>query len=84
MATIIHRKELCVGDSATALLDLGPSYVGGTGAEVAAPNGASVVLIGRRGDRLKSLRAQIENRGGRALDIQADVTVPIQMFVRSK
>ncbi len=57
-----------------AMITGASSGLGARFAEVAAANGASVVLIGRRGDRLKAIRGQIEASGGLALDIEADVT----------
>ena len=42
-------------------------------AEVLAENGASVVLVARRADRLAAVKARIEASGGRALAIEADV-----------
>jgi 3-oxoacyl-[acyl-carrier protein] reductase len=42
-------------------------------AEVLAQNGAAVVLVARRKDRLVALKARIEDSGGRALAVEADV-----------
>jgi NAD(P)-dependent dehydrogenase (short-subunit alcohol dehydrogenase family) len=42
-------------------------------AEVLAQNGAAVVLVARRRDRLAALKARIEDSGGRALALEADV-----------
>jgi 3-oxoacyl-[acyl-carrier protein] reductase len=42
-------------------------------AEVLAQNGAAVVLVARRRDRLAALKARIEDSGGRALAVEADV-----------
>ena len=42
-------------------------------AEVLAENGASVVLVARRADRLGALKARIEKSGGRAIAVEADV-----------
>jgi 3-oxoacyl-[acyl-carrier protein] reductase len=42
-------------------------------ATVLAENGAAVVLVARRIDRLTALRAQIEAAGGRAIAVEADV-----------
>jgi len=39
-----------------------------------AENGAAVALVARRVDRLKSLKDEIEGKGGHALVIEADVT----------
>jgi 3-oxoacyl-[acyl-carrier protein] reductase len=45
-------------------------------AEVAAANGAAVVLVARRKDRLEAARIKIEKAGGRAAVAVADVTDP--------
>jgi 3-oxoacyl-[acyl-carrier protein] reductase len=50
------------------------SGLGARFAEVLAGAGASVALIARRADRLKSVQARIEQAGGRAIAIAADVT----------
>jgi NAD(P)-dependent dehydrogenase (short-subunit alcohol dehydrogenase family) len=50
------------------------SGLGARFAEVLAGAGASVALIARRADRLKSVQARIEQAGGRAIVIAADVT----------
>jgi 3-oxoacyl-[acyl-carrier protein] reductase len=42
-------------------------------AEVLAENGAAVVLVARRADRLEALRARIGKNGGRAIAVKADV-----------
>ena len=42
-------------------------------AECLAENGAAVVLVARRADRLADLKARIEKSGGRALAVEADV-----------
>ena len=39
-----------------------------------ADNGAAIALVARRADRLKSLMAEIEGKGGKAVAIEADVT----------
>ncbi|HEX3163703.1 MAG TPA: glucose 1-dehydrogenase [Pseudolabrys sp.] len=39
-----------------------------------AENGAALVLVARRADRLKSLKDEIEKMGGKAVAIEADVT----------
>ena len=39
-----------------------------------ADNGAAVALVARRADRLKSLKDEIEGKGGKAIAIEADVT----------
>src|SRR5271154_2634884 len=43
-------------------------------AECLAENGAAVVLVARRPDRLAAVKANIEKSGGRALAVEADVT----------
>ena len=42
-------------------------------AEVLAANGASVALVARRADKLKSAVAKIEKAGGKAIAVEADV-----------
>ncbi|MEA2878419.1 MAG: hypothetical protein QOF14_3615 [Hyphomicrobiales bacterium] len=42
-------------------------------AQVLAENGAKVVLVARRADRLEALKQRIEAAGGQALAVQADV-----------
>ena len=42
-------------------------------AEVLAANGAAVALLARRADRLKALQARIEQAGGKAMAVEADV-----------
>ena len=42
-------------------------------AECLAENGAAVVLVARRADRLEALQARIEKSGGRVMAIEADV-----------
>ena len=39
-----------------------------------ADNGAHVALVARRADRLKTLKEEIEGKGGKAIAIEADVT----------
>lgn len=50
------------------------SGIGAASAEELAALGARVVLLARRADRLQELAARIEENGGRALAISADVT----------
>jgi 3-oxoacyl-[acyl-carrier protein] reductase len=57
----------------TAMVTGASSGLGERFAEVLAENGASVVLVARRGDRLAALRARIEAAGGRAIAAEADV-----------
>jgi 3-oxoacyl-[acyl-carrier protein] reductase len=57
-----------------ALVTGASSGLGVQFAKVLADNGASVALVARRADRLKSLKREIEAQGGRAVAIEADVT----------
>src|SRR5207344_2256731 len=43
-------------------------------AKALADNGAAVVLVARRADRLKALKEEIEATGGKAIAAEADVT----------
>jgi NAD(P)-dependent dehydrogenase (short-subunit alcohol dehydrogenase family) len=56
-----------------ALVTGASSGLGARFAEVLAENGASVVLVARRADRLADLKARIEQAGGRAAAVEADV-----------
>jgi 3-oxoacyl-[acyl-carrier protein] reductase len=56
-----------------ALITGASSGLGERFAEVLAANGAFVVLVARRADRLKVLQARIEKAGGRAVAVEADV-----------
>lgn len=57
-----------------ALVTGASSGLGAQFARVLAENGATVGLVARRAERLKSLQAEIEGQGGRAVAIEADVT----------
>ena len=57
-----------------ALVTGASSGLGTQFARALADNGAAVALVARRVDRLKSLKDEIEGKGGRALAIEADVT----------
>jgi 3-oxoacyl-[acyl-carrier protein] reductase len=48
-------------------------------AEVLAANGAAVALVARRMEKLKEAQAKIENAGGRAIAVEADVLERAQM-----
>jgi 3-oxoacyl-[acyl-carrier protein] reductase len=48
-------------------------------AEVLAANGAAVALVARRADRLKEAKARIQDAGGRAIAVEADVLDRAQM-----
>ncbi|ARP99888.1 SDR family NAD(P)-dependent oxidoreductase [Pseudorhodoplanes sinuspersici] len=56
-----------------ALVTGASSGLGARFAQVLAANGAKVVLVARRKDRLDALCAQIEASGGQAIAIEADV-----------
>jgi NAD(P)-dependent dehydrogenase (short-subunit alcohol dehydrogenase family) len=57
-----------------ALVTGASSGLGVQFAKALADNGAVVALVARRADRLKSLKDEIEGKGGRAVAIEADVT----------
>jgi len=57
-----------------ALVTGASSGLGTQFARALADNGAAVVLVARRSDRLKALKDEIEKRGGRAIAADADVT----------
>ena len=57
----------------TALVTGASSGLGERFAEVLAENGASVVLVARRADRLAALQARIAAAGGKAMAVEADV-----------
>jgi 3-oxoacyl-[acyl-carrier protein] reductase len=56
-----------------ALVTGASSGLGERFAEVLAENGAAVVLVARRGDRLAALKSRIEKSAGRAIAVEADV-----------
>ncbi len=57
-----------------ALVTGASSGLGARFAQVLTANGASVVLVARRKDRIAALQAKIEAEGGKAIAIEADVT----------
>jgi 3-oxoacyl-[acyl-carrier protein] reductase len=62
-----------------ALVTGASSGLGVRFAEVLAENGAAVVLVARRADRLAAAKARIEKSGGKALAVEADVSDRIAM-----
>ena len=56
-----------------ALVTGASSGLGTRFAQVLAANGAAVVLVARRADRLAALKTKIEQAGGRAVAVEADV-----------
>jgi 3-oxoacyl-[acyl-carrier protein] reductase len=60
-------------DGKVALVTGASSGLGVRFAEVLADNGAAVVLVARRGDRLDALRLRIEQSGGLGIAVEADV-----------
>ncbi len=61
-------------DGQVALVTGASSGLGSRFAQVAAANGASVVLVARRAERLAAVKDKIEQAGGRAAIAEADVT----------
>jgi len=61
-----------------ALVTGASSGIGEATARRLAEDGASVVLVARRRDRLEALAAEIEQTGGSALAVQADITDRMQ------
>jgi NAD(P)-dependent dehydrogenase (short-subunit alcohol dehydrogenase family) len=57
-----------------ALVTGASSGLGVQFAKALADNGAAVVLVARRAERLKTLQQEIEARGGKAIAIEADIT----------
>jgi NAD(P)-dependent dehydrogenase (short-subunit alcohol dehydrogenase family) len=57
-----------------ALVTGASSGLGTQFARALADNGASVALVARRVDRLKTLKDEIEKKGGKAIAVEADVT----------
>jgi len=63
-------------DGRIALVTGASSGLGRHFANVLADSGASVALAARRLDRLRELASEIENRGGRAVSYEMDVSEP--------
>lgn len=58
----------------TAFITGATSGFGARFAEVLSDAGAKVVITGRRVERLQTLKAKIENKGGQAIALPIDVT----------
>jgi 3-oxoacyl-[acyl-carrier protein] reductase len=69
----MKAEEIFRLDWQVALVTGASSGLGARFAEVASANGASVVLVARRADRLAALKSKIEQAGGRAAVVEADV-----------
>jgi 3-oxoacyl-[acyl-carrier protein] reductase len=66
-------------DGQVALVTGASSGLGARFAEIAAANGASVMLLARRAERLKALKGKIEKAGGRTAVVEADVNDRVAM-----
>ena len=70
----MKAAEMFSLEGRVALVTGASSGLGVQFAKALADNGAAVALVARRADRLKSLKDEIEGKGGRAVAIEADVT----------
>jgi NAD(P)-dependent dehydrogenase (short-subunit alcohol dehydrogenase family) len=70
----MQAAELFDLSGRVALVTGASSGLGTQFARALADNGAAVALVARRADRLVALRDELEERGGRAVAIEADVT----------
>ena len=65
-------------DGTVAMVTGASSGIGEAASRALAARGAAVALVARRRDRLEKLAAHLEERGGSALVIPADVEVSDQ------
>src|SRR6201982_4331016 len=70
---IITATQLFNLDGKVALVTGASGGLGARFAEVLAANGAAVVLVARRAERLTALQTQIAKSGGKAITVAADV-----------
>jgi 3-oxoacyl-[acyl-carrier protein] reductase len=70
----MRASELFDLKGRVALVTGASSGLGVQFARALADNGAAVVLVARRAERLRALASEIEGRGGRAIAVEADVT----------
>src|SRR5690242_21185863 len=73
MGEAMTSAELFNLDGKVALVTGASSGLGARFAQVLSENGASVVLVARRAERLTALQARIEKSGAKAITVSADV-----------